>query len=331
VTYRGSRSFRLKTGHPTDTKTSFRRMTTRDISDANAQVAASLILQKLQFPQGVQMAKQPELQQLAGDRMAKQPKPQGAAATQRACISRPHPPIEVLSLWESIVQRLLHQPEAQLPVVQEIIRSMRKLRERHAARLRPYQSLCTCCGVLNLRGDLEENRCEACDTTVPPEGFMRICNTGVPISAFRQMGLKGWWCSADDASFAKTLRRISCQSDAYCDELADDVQSCSRAEAINNRAFGLMREDREYEDEEIELELEMEEDSDKLDDLLWKLWSLCGFLASAAQRQGVALRKQISEERELMFPDVWISDDLYNRVAEQAWAAQIVRDFHGYD
>merc|ERR1711920_167205 len=96
-----------------------------------------------------------------------------------------------------------------------------------------------------------------------------------------------------------------------------DVQSCSRAEAINNAAFGFMREDGEYEEEDIELELEMEEDSAELDDLLLKLQSLRGFLAAAVRRRGVVLRKQISEEREMMLPDVWISEGLYNRVANR--------------
>lgn len=313
-------------------------MSTPDVLKANAQVAAALLLQKPQHPQAGPTAKQPEVQpstalrdKLKLHELRAKLKLQEAAATQKVCELQPHPPIEALPLWEAFTKHLLRQPEAQFPAVRKIIRSMRQLRERHMARLRPYQSLCIACGVLKLRRDLDESRCEACDTSAPPEGFVRMCNTGVPISAFRQMGLMGWWCSVDDASFAKTLRRISCYSQAYLDELEDDAQSDSRAEAVNNAAFGLMREDEEYEEEEIELELEIEEDLGELDDLLLKLQSQCGFFAAVVRRQGVALRKQISEERELVLPDVWISEDLYNRVAEQVCAAQIAREFDGYD
>lgn len=305
------------------------------VKDANARVMAALIAHKLQHGPDHIAAKRFDSEPLPNFVDAKHSQVREAKSP-----LIPHLVCDAPRSWEAITKALLRQQEANLPMVQIIIRSMRQLRERHVKRITQLQICCTCCGVFHLHQDLDENRCEACDTTSLPVGLVQMRNTGVPLSAFRQMGLKGWWCSPEDASFAKTMQRISCTSEAYYGELeeladeseesAEDLQICSRARTVNHVAFSLMREDGEDQDE-LELECDIEEDLDELDCLLDKLHPWRGFLSDAVSRKSNALRERIQEELDMLRPDVWVSEDIYNRVEDQGWAKQVARDFDGYD
>merc|ERR1712107_768530 len=70
-----------------------------------------------------------------------------------------------------------------------------------------------------------------------PSTWVTLLDSGVPLSAFRQMGLKGWHCSPEDLTFARSLRRV--HHPELCLEFLEDWDDeSSRAIEVNGNAAG---------------------------------------------------------------------------------------------
>lgn len=159
--------------------------------------------------------------------------------------------------------------------------------------------------------------CMACELVVSgdstPSTWLSLPDTGVPLSAFRQMGLNGWHCSPEDLAFAQSLRKVP-HAGLCLAALEDDWGGESpRAATVNGTAWALL-EDMEEGVSNVSSELDFDMLQEDVEDFTESygrdenLQSLMGALSAARGSSA----------------DVWVTADLADWVDQQLDAHSIV-------
>jgi hypothetical protein len=175
------------------------------------------------------------------------------------------------------------------------------------------------------RGHLlcSEPQCMDCEVLasdqIVPEGWKKITDTDVPVSAFRQMGVDGWFCSPEDLAFAQTLVPVT-HPEMTLEFLEDEYPDSPRSQLVTSRAEGLLEDEESYSDGS---ELCFECDFDDLDQEIethMRMYGADRELRSLIDRFHAACKK----------PQIWITESLADRVDLQLEGLSILRHFDGY-
>lgn len=176
--------------------------------------------------------------------------------------------------------------------------------------------------------------CEHTDPAGHACDRLRMEDTAIPITAFRQMGLIGTHCSPGDVAFAAKLLRVT-QADAKIFQAsmddwseddwsdwsasdADQLDETPRSAALNSAALDLLCA------------------REKLGDLKEEVEFFCAVFGR--DKEILALTDQLSKSWAGDLDEIWMTSDYLHAkrqraeaAEEQAWARQVVKEFYGYD
>lgn len=184
---------------------------------------------------------------------------------------------------------------------------------------------CLNCGVAVSRRLLTPHSllCMACELEVSsgsiPSTWVKLLDTDVPLSAFRQMGLNGWHCSPEDLAFAQSLRKVP-HAGLCLGALEDDWGGESpRAATVNGTAWALLEDMEEGGSDfasEVDFEL-LQEDVEDFMDSYGRDEDLERLMTALGAARGSSA-------------DVWVTADLAAWVDDQLDAHSIVNAWNAW-